>query len=378
MSAPADPRARDELFMRRAIEEALRGRGRTAPNPLVGCVIVQNDEIIATGFHSQAGAPHAEAEALAIAQERARGAEVFVTLEPCAHHGRTPPCAEALARAGVRRVVAGMIDPDPRVQGRGLEMLRAAGIETHVGVLDEECRAINEAFIVRAQKGRPHVTLKLASTIDGRIATRTGDSQWITSPAARRRVHELRNLTDAIVVGAGTAIADRPALTTRLEGVAATLSPHRYVLDSTLRTPVEGPLFDTSLAPTTFICTDRAEPPARERFLASGVELAVLPSDDRGRVPIGAFLDRVLSDGHNSLVVEGGAELAGAFLDARLVDRLMLFMGPMLFGGKDAKPLVAGEGVARVADALRAHELRTEAIDCDILIHAVFDGAFRA
>lgn len=378
MRPPLDPQARDEFFMRLAIEEAVRAKGRTSPNPLVGCVIVQGDEVIARGYHHRAGCPHAEAEALALAGDRARGAEVYVTLEPCAHHGRTPPCAEAVRNAGVRRVVAGMIDPDHRVQGRGMRILEEAGIETKVGVLDDACRAINEPFIVRVQKGRPHVLVKLAGTLDGRIATRTGDSKWITSPASRRRVHGVRNEVDAIVIGAGTAIADTPSLTTRLEGVENTRSPHRFVVDSRLRTPIEGPLFDSSLAATTFVCTQDAPKDRVEAFERAGVEVVICQPNDAGRVPIESVVNAVRRKDYNSLLVEGGAELAGAFFDAGMVDRLMLFVGPMVFGGKDAKPLVAGTGVATVAESLRAHDLRVEQIDGDLLIHAVFDDGFKA
>lgn len=378
MKVPQDPQARDEFFMRLAIEEAVKATGRTSPNPLVGCVIVQADEVVGRGYHHKAGAPHAEAEALRDAGERAAGAEVFVTLEPCAHHGRTPPCAEALAAAGVRRVVAGMIDPDRRVQGRGMRILEDAGIETRVGVLVDACRAINEPFITRVQKGRPHVLVKLAGTLDGRIATREGHSQWITSEASRHRVHLVRNDVDAILVGAGTAIADRPSLTTRLEGVADTRSPHRFVVDSRLRTPIDGPLFDVTLAPTSFICTSAASRERIEAFERLGVEVIVCAPDASGRVSIDQILQAIRRHDFNSVLVEGGAELAGAFFDAGIVDRLMLFVGPMVFGGKDAKPLVAGAGAAKVADALRAHELRVEEIAGDLLIHAVFDDAFRA
>lgn len=378
MSVPKERNARDEYFMQRAIDEAIKARGRTSPNPLVGCVIVQNDEIIATGWHRKAGCPHAEAEALAVAGARAKDAEVFVTLEPCAHHGRTPPCAEALVKAGVRRVVAGMIDPDHRVQGRGMKLLQEHGIETRVDVLGDACKAINEAFITRVRSGRPHVTLKLAGTLDGRIATSTGESQWITSPASRQRVHELRNTVDAILVGAGTAIADRPSLTTRLDGVAQTRSPHRFIADSRLRTPIDGPLFDVQLAPTTFLCTAAADPSRMEAYRATGVDVRVVDADAHGHVAIEGLLAAIRSYDYDSVLVEGGAELAGAFVDARRVDRLMLFVGPLVFGGKDAKPLVAGTGAAKVAEALRAHDLRVELIGHDVLIHATFDDTFRA
>lgn len=378
MNAWNTPAERDAYYMRKALQEAVRGKGRTAPNPLVGCILVKEDRIIGRGHHACAGTPHAEAHALANATERVEGAEVFVTLEPCAHHGRTPPCAQALRDHGVRRVVAGMIDPDPRVQGRGMQILQDAGIETTVGVLETECERINEPFILRMRHHRPHITLKLAGSLDGKIATRTGDSQWLTNEASRRRVHALRNEVDAILIGAGTAIADRPNLTTRLPDQANTRSPHRYILDSNLRTPIAGPLFEDALAPTTFVCTPSAPQERQSAFEGAGVEVLRIAQDDQNHVSLTALMQALYDRGHMQLLVEGGAEIAGAFLDQRLVDRLMLFVAPILLGGKDARPLVAGQGVAMVADALRATDLRIEQIENDLLIHAVFDDTLDA
>lgn len=372
------PEARDAHFMREALKEAVRGRGRTAPNPLVGCILVKDDRIIGRGYHARAGSPHAEAQALANATESPEGAEVFVTLEPCAHHGRTPPCAQALRNAGVARVVAGMIDPDPRVQGRGMEIMRDAGITTTVGVLKDECEQINEAFIVRMRHHRPHVTLKLAGSLDGRIATASGDSRWITNEASRRRVHLLRNEVEAILVGAGTAIADRPRLSTRLDDLEDVRSPHRYVLDSQLRTPPEGSLFDTAIAPTTIACTHDAPQERQKAIEATGVDVLRLDADADGRVSLPALLDVMYTRGHMRLLVEGGAEVAGEFIQQRIVDRLMLFVAPMILGGRDAKPLVGGKGVAMVKDAPRASSMRWEEIDGDLLIHAVFDDSLYA
>lgn len=364
--------------MREALKEAERGRGRTAPNPLVGCILVKEDRIIGRGFHARAGGPHAEAMALTNATESPKGADVFVTLEPCAHHGRTSPCAQALRDAGVQRVVAGMIDPDPRVQGRGMQLMRDAGVQTTVGVLQDECEQINEAFIVRMKHLRPHITLKLAGSLDGRIATASGDSQWITNEASRRRVHQLRNEVEAILVGAGTAVADRPSLTARLDDLHDVRSPHRYVLDSQLRTPPQGPLFDPSLAPTTIACTHDAPQDLQQAIEATGVEVLRLDADANGRVSLPALMSIMFARGHMRLMVEGGAEVAGAFVEQRLVDRLMLFVAPLILGGRDAKPLVGGDGVAMVKDALRASDMRWEEIEGDLLIHAVFDDTLHA
>lgn len=378
MSAWTTAQERDAYFMRQALQEAARGRGRTAPNPLVGCILVKDDRIIGRGHHASAGTPHAEAHALKNATESVEGAEVFVTLEPCAHHGRTPPCAQALRDAKVARVVAGMIDPDPRVQGRGMAVLEDAGIQTTVGVLENACRDINEPFILRMRHHRPHITLKLAGSLDGRIATRTGDSQWISNASSRQRVHELRNEVDAILVGAQTAIDDQPKLTTRLEGVDNTRSPHRYVLDSTLRTPIGGALFDPALAPTTFVCTEAASDAQQRAFEGAGVTVLRVPKNAEGRVDLHALMEEMYTRGHMRLLVEGGAEVAGAFLDAGLIDRLMLFVAPLLLGGRSARPLVGGEGVAMVSEALRASDMRVETIDGDLLLHVVFDPTLRA
>lgn len=378
MMPPLDPDARDAFFMREALAEARKGDGRTSPNPLVGCVIVKDNVIIARGYHKQAGSDHAEAAALGIAGDNARGAEVYVTLEPCAHQGRTPPCARALTTAGVARVVSGMIDPDVRVQGRGIAILQEAGIATTVGVLADACEVLNEAFLVRTRHHRPHVTLKLAGSLDGRIATRTGHSQWITGDAARHRVHHMRNRTDAIVTGAGTALADRPSLTTRLVNVDGTRSPHRFLVDSNLRVPPEGPLFDPRLAATTVLCTEAADPARVAAIEACGVTVISCPADAAGRVPLASLLTIVAAHNYNTLMVEAGAELAAAFLEARLVDRLALFMAPMIIGGRDAMPLVAGTGVDKLSDALRATSMRMESVGDDILLHAVFDGALQA
>lgn len=378
---PSSAASRDAAFMREALREAARGAGRTAPNPLVGCVIVKEDQIIARGYHAKSGCAHAEAAALAQARangHNVQGATVYVTLEPCAHHGQTPPCAHALRDAKVQRVVAGIIDPDPRVQGRGMQILQDAGIETLVGVLENDCRQLNEAFITRIRYKRPHITLKLAASLDGHIATRTGDSQWLTCEQSRERVHQLRNLSDAILIGRGTAQHDNPRLTTRLPQLPDARSPHRYVVDSQLQLEPTGHLFDTTLAPTTIVCVDNAPHAKQAAIERTGATVLRVAANTDGQVSLGALMDALYARGHMRLMVEGGSELAGALVDAHLVDRLMLFLAPLLIGGRDAKELVAGTGVSMVHQARRATDMRTESIEQDLLIHAVFDASFHA
>lgn len=373
MTSELDPSAsaRDERFMRLALELAGRARGRTSPNPMVGCVIVQGEEIVGQGFHPRAGEAHAEVVALREAGERARGAELYVNLEPCSHHGRTPPCASAVVQSGVRRVVAGMIDPDRRVSGRGMRLLEDAGIETRVGVLEQEARELNRAFILRATEQRPLVTLKLAMSLDGKLATRGGDSKWITGEAARRRVHELRDLNDAILVGTGTLLADRPRLTVRLDDREGTRSPHRFVLDARLQADPDAPTFDTRQAPTTLI-TGVTDESLHRRFVERGVEVIVVDLDEAQRVSIEHILREVHLRGHNTLMVEGGGELAAAFVEEGVVDELELFIAPLLLGGRDAVPALGGRGVEVVAQAHRAHHWSSERLGDDLHLRASF------
>jgi len=359
--------------MRRAIAEARRGWIHARPNPMVGAVIVRDDQVIATGYHARVGEAHAETVALAAAGPAARGAEVFVNLEPCSHHGRTPPCADALIRAGVRRVVAGMIDPNPRVSGRGLQRLRDAGIEVTVGVLGDACRTLNEDFIVAIQRGRPHVLVKLAMSLDGRIATRTGASAWITGAGARARVHALRAEVDAVIVGAETVVADNPLLTVR-DAPPPPRAPTRVVFDSTLRSPSDASIFDVEVAPTIVLCTERASVERQASLRARGVEVVCVQSED-GRVDPRRALQSLASRGMLRVMVEGGGALVGSLFDAQLVDRAAFFYAPMIIGGAEAKPAVAGLGPKDLVHAQRATRCSVEEIDGDFLVVADFASA---
>ena len=357
--------SRDAHFMRLALDEAAKGRGTARPNPMVGCVIVRGDEVVGRGFHLRAGLAHAEVEALRDAGDLARGAEVFVNLEPCSHFGRTPPCADALIAAGVARVVAGMIDPNPQVSGRGMRRLAVAGIETAVGPLEAECRALNEGFVSVISRRRPFVTLKLAMTLDGRIASRDGTSRWITSEEARLRVHRWRAEHDAILVGAGTLRADNPQLTAR--GVGAAVQPTRFVLDTRLSAPLDATIFNDGAAPTVVLCGSDADAERIASLRARGIEVDCLALEE-GRLPVQSILDAVVARGCLSLFVEGGATLAGALLDAGVIDRVRFFYAPLLLGGERALAAIGGRGFDAPAVAARLSDISYEQVGPDLLV----------
>ena len=333
----------DREYMALALRLAARARGRTSPNPLVGCVIVKNDSVIATGYHRSAGEPHAEIDALGRLSEPAEGATVFVNLEPCCHWGRTPPCTDALIRAGVSRVVAGMIDPNPLVAGRGMGQLEAAGIQVEVGLLEERCRRLNEGFEHFISTGRPFVTLKAATTLDGRVATRTGLSKWITSEASRRKAHRLRSESDVVMVGVGTVLADDPRLTVR-SGRLANGQPLRVVVDTHLRTPPEAQICDTSQANTLIYCGPDAPSSHADRLRSKGVSVEVVATS-AGRVGLSAVLEDLGRRQIVYVMVEGGSELNGSLVDEGLVDRYAMFVAPKIFGGNGALGFVGGDGV---------------------------------
>lgn len=369
---PGAPTEADVAFMSQALELARRGIGTTHPNPRVGCVVVSEGKIVGRGFHERAGLPHAEPLALAQAGELARGATLYVTLEPCSHFGRTPPCADAVIRAGLKRVVVGMVDPNPVVAGTGLLRLVNAGIEVVWGVLEAECIALNEPFLSHMLRARPWVTAKFGASLDGRIATRTGASRWITSEPSRRRVHELRATHDAIVVGVGTVLADDPELTVRLDDRPDAPNPHRYILDSRLRTPDHARVLDTSSAPTTLVCTGDAPAVRHHQLLAQGVDVVILPRSAPGAgvdpVSLLALLD---ARGQLGVFIEGGGSVLGAMLDAGLVDRLYAFIAPIIIGGTQAPSAVGGVGPALMDHVHRGHSARWEPVGPDML--AVLD-----
>jgi diaminohydroxyphosphoribosylaminopyrimidine deaminase/5-amino-6-(5-phosphoribosylamino)uracil reductase len=346
----------DARWMRLALAEAERGRGTTSPNPVVGAVVVRDGGVVATGFHERAGGPHAEVAALAAAGALARGATVVVTLEPCCHTGRTGPCTEALIRAGVARVVVGAGDPNPRVAGGGIAALRAAGVEVEVGVLADECEAQNEVFRHWVVTGRPLVTVKLAQSVDGRIATSSGDSRWVSGAAARAEVHQMRAQHDAVMVGSDTALADDPRLTVR-DAAAPAGDPVRVLVDGRLRVPLGARLFDGAEAGGVVVGTAVAagDPRAEERR-ARGVQvLSAAGGLEGSRVDLRALLEQLgglAPRPVTSLLVEGGGRLAGALVEAGLVDRLRVYVAPCVLGA-DGVPAIGALGLLTVQDAPR-------------------------
>jgi diaminohydroxyphosphoribosylaminopyrimidine deaminase/5-amino-6-(5-phosphoribosylamino)uracil reductase len=356
-------------FMDLALAEAARGLGRTHPNPAVGAVLVQGGVVVGRGHHRRAGLPHAEVEAIRDAGDKARGADLYVTLEPHDHHGKTPPCTLAIIDAGVRRVFVGATDPNPLVSGRGLERLRAAGVEVVEGVRREACEALVRPFATHVTKGRPYVVLKVASTLDGKLATASGDSKWITSEAARALVHRWRDELDAVLVGAGTVVADDPLLTARLPAPAVEgrtpRNPLRVVLSGRLRLPLSAQLFDVSAAPT-LVYTAYPKGVSARALRERGVEVADVRAQDE-RVDVAAMLEDLGRRGVTSLLVEGGAEVHAAMLEAGVVDEIRLFLAPKVVGAEGVSWLGA-LGVARMAEAWRLVGARLEPVGADWLV----------
>ena len=345
---PADP-ALDRRLMRQALRLARRGLGRSAPNPAVGAVVARDGVIVGRGFHAQAGTPHAEVHALAQAGQAARGATIYVTLEPCNHQGRTPPCTRAILAAGIARVVYGAGDPNPKAQGGG-EFLRAQGLVVTAGVLAEACAHEHRFFLTHVTKHRPHVILKTAASLDGRTATHSGDSRWVTGPAARAEVHRWRAWCDAICVGVGTALSDDPQLTCRRPGGR---DPLRVIVDTSLRLPPSAQALDPASAAGCLVaCGPHPDPARRAALAAAGAQVLPMPTGTDGRVDLAALLAELGRRGVTSLLLEGGAGLAWGFVAAGLVDEVMYFFAPKLVGGATAPGMIGGEGLARMADAL--------------------------
>lgn len=357
----------DRIWMRRALALAARARGRTSPNPMVGAVLVKDNQLVGEGFHSYAGSDHAEVVALREAGEAARGATLYVSLEPCCHFGRTPPCAEQIIQAGVRRVVAACEDPNPAVSGKGIAALRAAGLGVEVGVLAEEAARLNEAFFTHTRTGRPFVTLKVAASLDGKIATRTGESRWITGETARRRVHQLRNEVDAVLVGIGTVLRDDPLLTTRL-GIAEQRDPIRVIVDNLARLPLRANVVNrASTAPTILAVSQMAPRTKLEALEREGVQVIVVENSPR-RVSLERLMEALGKRGILSVMIEGGAEINASALREGVVDKVLVFLAPILIGGKSTPTAVGGEGIETLGQALRLRDVRIERFDDDVLV----------
>jgi diaminohydroxyphosphoribosylaminopyrimidine deaminase/5-amino-6-(5-phosphoribosylamino)uracil reductase len=357
----------DAFYMKIALDLAERGRGYTSPNPMVGAVVVAGQAVVGKGWHERVGGPHAEANALSEAGGRAEGASLFVTLEPCNHTGRTPPCTEKILSAGIRRVVIATPDPNPGVFGGGARYLSENGVEIRMGVCEEAALRLNEAYFKFIRTGLPFVSLKSAATLDGRIASRTGDSKWITGPAARQFVHELRHGSDAIMVGVATVKADNPSLTTRLDNRQGR-DPHRVILDTRLSIPEDAKLLQIDSASDTFIFFNQAADPEKpERLAARGVNLIQAPLGGKW-LDLSAVISLLGGRGITSLLIEGGSRVLGSAIRAGIADKLHLFFAPKLLGGDDGIPVASGPGVEQIAGCIAVEEIEVRRFNNDILI----------
>ncbi len=361
----AEMTSTDKHYMRRALALAERGMGHVSPNPMVGAVIVKDGRVIGEGWHERIGGLHAERNAFRNCTEDCAGATIYVTLEPCCHWGRTPPCTDAILEHRIARVVVGCLDPNPLVAGKGLDILRAAGIECVSGVLEDECRALNEVFFHYITTGKPFVVMKYAMTLDGRIASHTGDSKWVTGEAARAHVHRTRKWLRAILVGIGTVLADDPMLNCRIE---SGVDPIRLVCDSTLRIPLDSRLVRTARDIPTWVFCARADAGRKAALEQAGVTVVPLPDADGARVDLAAVMDYLGRQQVDGVLLEGGGTLNGEALRLGLVDRVQAYLAPKLIGGAAARGPVEGPGIARMADALALHDLTITRLEDDLLI----------
>jgi diaminohydroxyphosphoribosylaminopyrimidine deaminase/5-amino-6-(5-phosphoribosylamino)uracil reductase len=355
----------DIKYMKRALTLARKGIGKTSPNPAVGCVIVKSGAVIGEGWHRKAGGPHAEIHALEMAGAAARGADLYVTLEPCCHTGKTPPCSDALIKAGVKRVVAGMKDPNPLVSGSGLDALERAGIDTTCGVLEDDCRAINLPFIKLITTGMPYVTYKCAMTLDGNIATITGESRWISCEESRKHVHKMRANMDAVMVGVDTVIADNPSLTVRhVRG----RNPLRVIVDTRLRTPESFVVLSGKLSSKTIIATTETNPRVHRRYLKQGATIVVCDEFD-GRVSMTDLLPKLGTMGVQSILLEGGSRLAGTMLQHGLIDELVFFVAPKIIGNNGFAPFTL-QDITSMEQAINLTFTDVKRSGVDFIIHA--------
>ena len=355
----------DEKYMRLAMQLAGNAIGRTSPNPLVGAVIVKDNRVVGCGWHRKAGTPHAEVHALNQAGELAQGADVYVTLEPCAHYGKTPPCAKALVEAKVKNVYGGLLDVNPKVAGKGFKILEDAGIHVEYGFLQDELRKQNEVFFKWIEHKKPFIVLKAAMTLDGKIATATGQSKWITNETSRAYGYKLRDIYDGIMVGINTVIEDNPMLTARVDGGK---NPIRIVVDSSLKIDINANVVQDKSAKTIIATTDKADKDKILKLQAQDIDVIVVDKDENDKVDIEKLLDILGQQNICSILVEGGATLSGSFVAKKLVDKVYFFIAPKIVGGKEAKTPVAGTGILNLQEALTLKDIKIEKLEEDILI----------
>lgn len=355
----------DKHFMSLAINLARGTLGQTTPNPVVGAVVVKDNHIIGMGAHLKAGEPHAEVHALHMAGDKAKGATLYVTLEPCSHFGRTPPCSDLVIKMGIKKVIVATTDPNPQVGGQGIERMKRAGIEVEVGLLQEEARELNKVFFYNIRTGLPYVTLKSAVSLDGKTATVTGESMWITGEAARADVHQFRHRHDAILVGVNTVLKDNPSLTTRLP--AGGRNPIRIILDTKLRTPLDANVITDKQAPTWIITAAEVDANREQAFRKTGIHILKMGTR---QISIKEMLKALGQRGICTLFVEGGAEVHGSFLKERAFQQIITYVAPKLIGGKGAPTSYGGEGIANIAEAVDLTIRQVDMIGNDIRIIA--------
>ncbi|NWF53343.1 MAG: bifunctional diaminohydroxyphosphoribosylaminopyrimidine deaminase/5-amino-6-(5-phosphoribosylamino)uracil reductase RibD [Syntrophaceae bacterium] len=360
---------RDEKYMRMALALARRGRGKTSPNPMVGAVVVRGNAVVGKGYHHRAGEPHAEVLALRQAGKKAKGATLYLNLEPCDHFGKTPPCTQAILGAGLKRVVAGMKDPNPRVSGRGIRRLRRAGVRVEVGLLEGECRELNAAFCKFIRTRKPFVILKAAVSLDGKVATRSGDSRWVSGQESRSYVHRLRSAVDGVMAGIGTVLRDDPLLNVRRSGKRAVRQPLRVIVDSTLRLPLRSRIAQTASQFRTLVATTPAAAPAQVRRLQrANVEVLIVKNRRNGKVSLGALMEELGRRGILSVLLEGGPTLSASALQEKIVDRILLFVAPKIIGGTESLGAIGGRGILRMREALKVEILRVRRTGPDLMI----------
>lgn len=359
----------DRKYMARALELALRGMGHTRPNPLVGAVIVKDDRIIGEGWHEQYGDSHAEVNAFKNCSEDPEGATLYVSLEPCSHYGKTPPCADLIIRKGIDRVVTAMVDPNPLVAGKGIRKLKDAGIFVTLGIMEKEARKLNEVFIKYISQHKPFILYKAAMSLDGKTACHTGDSKWISSADSREEVHLLRGCYKGIMAGAGTVISDDPMLTARSEGME---DPVRIIVDGKLSAPLEAKVFNEP-GQAIVITTSQSDEKKRKALSALGVDIIMTDGEKEGQVDLEAAMTGLALKGIDGILLEGGSTLAASAFEAGIVDKVRLYMAPMVIGGAGAPGLIGGIGASAVKDAVRLRDISTERSGRDLVIEAYVD-----
>lgn len=355
----------NEKYMKLALELAKKGEGRVNPNPLVGAVIVKDNKIIGEGYHEYYGGPHAEINAFSSVKENVEGSTMYVTLEPCCHYGKTPPCVNAIIKNNIKKVIVGMLDPNPRVAGKGVEILREHGIEVITGVLEEECKSLNEIFIKYIGTKLPFVIMKYAMTLDGKIAAFTGDSKWITGEAAREEVHKLRNNVSGIMVGIGTVLQDNPSLTCRIQGG---MSPKRIIVDSNLRIPLNSNVLNIKDETSTIIATTKKASEDKIQLLEDkGAEVLIVEDMD-GRVNLQALMKRLGEMGIDSILLEGGSTLNYSAIEQGIVDKVQAYIASKIIGGESAKTPIGGKGKPLMSESIILQNVTFKTFDEDILI----------